>query len=168
MPCDIARLSDGTTAFGSLAEIAIALTFCEVSVLMYETCDDALASDGPTRLPLSPSSLSALRPPLSEIVKYGLLICLGRNATLRPFLIDALASAEPDDEAEPELELWSFFVEPHAPIASAAASAATATPRLRVMTLLRWVALRGRDGAAAARCARPGSARGRRAAAGCR
>src|SRR3954452_9596153 len=114
MPCDIARLSDGTTAFGSLAEIAIALTFCEVSVLMYETCDDALASDGPTRLPLSPSSLSAFRPPLSEIVKYALLTCLGRNATFSPFLIEAFAFAVPPEAALPLVDVLELLVDPHA------------------------------------------------------
>src|SRR5205814_1506736 len=167
MPWDIARLSDGTTALGSLAEMAIALTRCEVSVLMYDTCDDALASDGPTRLPCSPSCLSAVSPPLSEIVKYGLLTCLGRNAIFSPFLIEALALACPPDALEPELVELLLLVEPQAAIANAAVSAAAATPILRVMTLLRWFAV-GRDGAAAARCARPRSARGRTGAAGCR
>src|SRR5436190_18798239 len=86
MPELIAFLSAGTTAFGSFAEIAIALTFCVVSVLMYDTCEEAVASDGPTRLNFSPSEVTACLPPLSEIVKYGLLICLGRNAIVSPFL----------------------------------------------------------------------------------
>src|SRR5215210_7729003 len=137
MPCDLARLSEGTTAFGSLAEMAIASTFCEVSVLMYETCDDAFASEGPTRLPSPLTSLTASRPPLSEIVKYGLLICLGRKAIFSPDLISALLSACPVDAELPfELPL-SSFVEPHAAIGSATASAAAATLSLRnmVMTL---------------------------------
>ena len=36
----------GTTAFGSLAEMTIASCFCVVSVLMYDTCDDAWRPTG--------------------------------------------------------------------------------------------------------------------------
>src|SRR3954447_4501845 len=129
MPCDIARFSEGTTAFGSLAEIAMASTFCEVRVLMYETCDDALASDGPTRLPSPPSVLTASSPPLSEIAKYGLLSCLGRKAIFRPFLTSppALLAGCVEVEAGVADELDSLlFVEPQAARTSAATSARAA------------------------------------------
>src|SRR4051795_6366289 len=97
MPWALAFCSAGTTALGSLAEMTIASCFCVVSVLMYDTCDEAVASDGPTRLYSPLSALTASSPPLSEIVKYGLLICLGRKAIFRPSLIcppppDAAAS----------------------------------------------------------------------------
>jgi hypothetical protein len=41
----------------------------------------------------------------------------------------------PPDALEPELVELLLFVEPQAPIASAAVSAAAATPSVRVMTL---------------------------------
>src|SRR4051794_13276865 len=118
MPWERAFLSAGTTAFGSLAEMTIAFWRCEVSVLMYDTCDEALASDGPTRLNTPFTELTASSPPLSDTVKYGLLICLGRKAILRPSLIGALGSAFDDafELLEP-LELDSLelsFVEPQA------------------------------------------------------
>src|SRR3954453_15127086 len=87
MPAALAFSSAGTTAFGSFALITIASCFCVVSVLMYDTCDEALASDGPTRLYSPLTALTASSPPLSEIVKYGLLICLGRKAIFKPGLI---------------------------------------------------------------------------------
>src|SRR4051794_27215554 len=120
MPWSIAFLSAGTTALASLAEMAIASTFCEVSVLMYDTCDDALASDGPTSLASEPSALTASTPPLSEIVKYGLLTCLGRKAMFRPSLTSPPVAAVGVALDELELdELWlSSFVEPHAVTAS--------------------------------------------------
>src|SRR3954470_17140548 len=104
--------------------MAIASTCCEASVLMYETCDDALASDGPTSLASEPSALTASTPPLSEIVKYGLLTCLGRNATFRPFLTSPPVAAVLVEllvlELD-ELESLSSFVEPHAVMANAGA-----------------------------------------------
>src|SRR3954465_871643 len=90
MPAALAFSSAGTTALGSFALITIASCFCVVSVLMYDTCDEAVASDGPTRLYSPLTALTASSPPLSEIVKYGLLICLGRKAIFSPSLIDPL------------------------------------------------------------------------------
>src|SRR3954471_1321726 len=166
MPWALAFCSAGTTALGSLAEMTIASCFCVVSVLMYDTCDDAVASDGPTRLNSPLTALTASIPPLSEIVKYGLLICLGRKAIFSPDLICALLSAWPDDELEPPLdELLSFLVEPQAPISSAAASAAVATLNLRVMFLPWWLAVRRPGGAAPAPRS---SGRGPTATGGCR
>src|SRR5881628_622466 len=103
MPAARAFCSAGTTAFGSLAEITIASCFCVVSVLMYDTCDGAVASDVPTRWSSPLTALTASAPPLSEIVKYGLLICLGRKAIFRPDLIEpppaaAVAGAAGADE----------------------------------------------------------------------
>src|SRR3954470_6089427 len=101
--------------------MAIASTCCEASVLMYETCDDALASDGPTSLASEPRALTASTPPLSEIVKYGLLTCLGRKAMFRPSLtsppVAAVVVALLDELELEELSL-SSFVEPHADTAS--------------------------------------------------
>src|SRR3954454_16751680 len=130
MPWALAFCSAGTTALGSLAEMTIASCFCVVSVLMYDTCDDAVASDGPTRLNSPLTALTASSPPLSEIVKYGLLICLGRKAIFRPGLI----SAPP-----PPLEVLSLvaagvaldslsLVEPQAAATNALATACAASP----------------------------------------
>src|SRR4051794_15736344 len=145
MPWSIAFLSAGTTALASLAEMAIASTFCEVSVLMYDTCDDALASDGPTSLASEPSALTASTPPLSEIVKYGLLTCLGRKAMFRPSLtsppVAAVVVALDELELD-ELVLLSSFVEPHAVMASAGArthAKVTNVRLIRGMTLLWWL-----------------------------
>src|SRR5689334_16028222 len=93
MPEFIAFLSAGTTALASLAEIAIAPTFWVVSVLMYGTCAVGAVSDGPTRLNFAPSPSTAVLPPLSEIVKYGLFSCLGRNATVTSEALLAAAVA---------------------------------------------------------------------------
>src|SRR3954454_24945670 len=116
MPWALAFCSAGTTALGSLAEMTIASCFCVVSVLMYDTCDEAVASDGPTRLNSPLSAVTASSPPLSEIVKYGLLICLGRKAIFRPGLIAPPAAASvafAAGVAADSLDV-SSFVEPHA------------------------------------------------------
>src|SRR5881628_1889525 len=99
--------------------MAIADTFCVVSVLMYDTWDDAVASDGPTRLNVSPSDVTACLPPLSDTVKYGLLTCLGRNAIVS--LPDEFFGVDFVELALPEPELLSvlLLVEPHAATASA-------------------------------------------------
>src|SRR4051794_26859470 len=123
--------------------MAIASTCCEASVLMYDTCDDALASDGPTSLADEPSALTASTPPLSEIVKYGLLTCLGRNAICRPFLI--VPPLAPVlvllDDAPVELLSVLFLVEPHAATASVDARTHARLTNVRLkrgMTLLLW------------------------------
>ena len=41
-----------------------------------------------------PYSLAPAMPPLSTIVSYGLLTCLGRKAIFRPFLSGAFGSAD--------------------------------------------------------------------------
>src|SRR5919112_2502116 len=68
----LACFSDGHTAFGSLAAIAITSCCCWISVLMYETCEEALASFGPTSLYSPLSSPSAALPPLTSTSEYGL------------------------------------------------------------------------------------------------
>src|SRR3954453_18549773 len=129
MPAALAFSSAGTTAFGSFALITIASCFCVVSVLMYDTCEDALASDGPTRLYSPLTALTASSPPLSETVKYGLLICLGRKAIFSPSLIDPLPP--PEDWAGVEagaLELSVLsFVDPQAVTPSRLVSASAAS-----------------------------------------
>src|SRR3954453_21200089 len=137
MPCARALLSAGTTALGSLALITIASCFCVVSVLMYDTCDDAVASDGPTRLNSPPKAFVASSPPLSEIVKYGLLICLGRKPIFRPGLIfpppaASVAALVAAGVAADSLSLLSF-VEPQAATTNALATAKAAIPREPIM-----------------------------------
>src|SRR3954452_4772657 len=116
MPAFIAFLSAGTTALASVAEIAIAPTFCVVSVLMYGTCAVGDVSDGPTRLNCAPRPSTAVLPPLSEIVKYGLLRCLGRNATvMSEALLVAAAVAVAGGEVAVRASLSVLFsVEPQA------------------------------------------------------
>src|SRR6266545_1975948 len=97
-----------------------------MSVLMYETCEEADASDGPTSLPVPPNSDTAPVPPLSAMVKYGLLICLGRKAIFRPFLIAALGLAAPADEAWPPCGLTSSLVVPPQPAATRVSAATDA------------------------------------------
>src|SRR3954470_5055893 len=135
MPWALAFCSAGTTALGSLAEMTIASCFCVVSVLMYDTCDDAVASDGPTRLNSPLSALTASWPPLSEIVKYGLLICLGRNAIFRPDLSSPpppAAGVLADEAPEPLDDSFSVLslVDPHALTVSMPASVSAARPAL--------------------------------------
>src|SRR4051812_9678129 len=134
MPAALAFCSAGTTAFGSLAEMTIASCFCVVSVLMYDTCDEAVASDGPTRLYSPLRALTASSPPLSEIVKYGLLICLGRKAIFRPSLI---CPPPPPEEASlvaagVAADSLSSLVEPHAATANALNTAKAAIPRVAI------------------------------------
>src|SRR4051794_17083407 len=137
MPAALAFSSAGTTAFGSLAEMTIASCFCVVSVLMYDTCEDAVASGGPTRLNSPPKAFVASSPPLSEIVKYGLLICFGRKAIFRPGLISPPAAAlvaalVAAGVAADSLSLLSF-VEPQAATTNALATAKAAIPREPIM-----------------------------------
>src|SRR6185437_11945593 len=47
MPRDIAFFSTGTRASGSLAEMAMALTFCAISELITSICASAVALVGP-------------------------------------------------------------------------------------------------------------------------
>src|SRR4051812_16920540 len=125
MPEFIAFLSAGTTAFVSLAEIAIAPTFCVVSVLMYGTCAVGDVSDGPTRLNFAPRPSTAVLPPLSEMVKYGLLSCLGRNATVTSEALLVAAAVAAAEVAVLAALSVLFFVEPHA----ATISTGARTPR---------------------------------------
>src|SRR3954462_2144619 len=134
MPCARALSSAGTTALGSLAEMTIASCFCVVSGLMYDTCDEAVASDGPTRLNVPLTALTASSPPLSEIVKYGLLICFGRNAIFRPDLISPppAAGVFADDAPDPLDDSLSVlsFVDPHAVTVSMPAATSATRPAL--------------------------------------
>ena len=82
---------------------------------------------GPTSLYFSPSSSRAFLPPLSEVVKYGLLTCLGRKPTVRPFFSVASGFALPALAAGPELSLTSFFVVPPHAVAARAREVATAS-----------------------------------------
>src|SRR3954453_6986002 len=125
MPASIAFLSAGTMALASLAEIAIAPTFWVLSVLMYGTWAVGEVSDGPTRLNFAPRPSTAVLPPLSEIVKYGLLSCLGRNAAAASEA-RLVAAAVPAAEVAVLAGLSVlFFVEPHA----ATTSTGARTPR---------------------------------------
>src|SRR5262245_59848669 len=93
MPASIAAFSAGATAFGSLAEIAIALTPWVVASWM----NDAWASVallGPTWVTVPPSSCAAMSAPCFAASKYGLLICFGMNVTEVPPPAAALAGAE--------------------------------------------------------------------------
>src|SRR3954462_9099792 len=144
MPASDAFLSAGATALASLAEITIAETFCVVSVLMYGTCALAVASDGPTRWNFAPAPSTAFLPPSSDVVKYGLFSCLGRNATVSDdtsffALSVAAAVAVP---CAPLPEFSSSFVEPHAETTRALAIAKAARPRVPIdmdMSLLTGV-----------------------------
>src|SRR6201991_4582133 len=139
MPAARAFCSAGTTAFGSLAEMTIASCFCVVSVLMYDTCDDAVASDGPTRLNSPLSALTASSPPLSEIVKYGLLICFGRKAIFRPSLIAPPPEAAVAVAAGADDVLLSVLslVEPQAATPRALVTATAVSAYLSIGILLR-------------------------------
>src|SRR5947209_19439182 len=79
----MACFSDGATALGSSPDITMAPTCCWVRLVMNGTCAAALAEDGPTCLNCPLRSLAACCPPEAAVSKYGLLICLGRNTTLR-------------------------------------------------------------------------------------
>ncbi len=69
----------------------------------------SVALEGPTSLYLLPSSVSAFSPPLSAEVKYGLLTCLGRKPTVRPFFSAAFGSAFAVEAAE-ALSLPELFL----------------------------------------------------------
>src|SRR5271165_1062835 len=85
--CSIARLRYAISALGSFAASTMAFSRWVISVLVYETCDEADESEGPTTLPSAPISLhAAIEPPVS-ITLYGLLMFFGTNASLRPCLI---------------------------------------------------------------------------------
>src|SRR3954463_1165911 len=162
IPASAAFLSAGATAFASFALITIADTFCVVSVLMYGTCALAVASDGPTRWNFAPAPSTAFLPPSSEIVKYGLLSCLGRNATVSDdasfFAVVAVAAG---------LDALSLsvlsFVEPQLANASAAAKMPMRPIDLGMPLLTRgwWM----EDGATCRGRERSRSARARKAAA---
>jgi hypothetical protein len=93
----------------------------------------SVALEGPTSLYFSPSSVSAFSPPLSAVVKYGLLTCLGRKPTVRPFLRAAFGSALPAEAAEPLSSLLTSFlvVPPQAVTASAREVAAARAAQAR-------------------------------------
>src|SRR5262245_22350894 len=79
-------------------------------------------------------AVTASSPPLSEIVKYGLLTCLGRKAIFRPSLIPPpplACSCVAAGVAADSLSVLSF-VEPHAATTSALAAAKTARPRVPI------------------------------------
>src|SRR6187397_609860 len=123
MPVAMARLSAGTSAFGSLADTAMAPTRWLVSVLMNGTWAGAEASDGPTCLNLPPSAAAAFLPPLAAVSKYGLLTAFGRKATLGGFLL-----ALPDDELL--LLLDEPLSPPHAATARASARMTPASSQI--------------------------------------
>src|SRR4051812_20032344 len=104
---------------------------------MYDTCDEALASDGPTRLYSPLTALTASSPPLSEIVKYGLLIALGRKAIFSPSLIwpPPAAAASVLAGAGVDSVDVSSLVEPQALTPSRPAMANAARPALFVMDM---------------------------------
>src|SRR5262252_3331650 len=91
MPAAFAAVRAGTTAFGSLAEIAMALTPWVVASWMNEAWA-SVAELGPTWVTVPPSSPAALSAPTLAASKYGLLICLGMKVTLSA--PDWLAAAE--------------------------------------------------------------------------
>src|SRR5262245_36461394 len=103
MPAALAAWSAGTTAFGSFAEIAIALTPLVVSSWMNEACA-SVAALGPTWVTVPPSSVAALSAPCLAASKYGLLICFGMKVTdtapPAAALPDALADASADGAAD--------------------------------------------------------------------
>lgn len=75
------------------------------------------------------------------MVKYGLLTCLGRKATVRPFLVAALGSADAVALAPPPpLSLEEFLVVPPQAVAPSATAAVTATTtvarRVRVLDMV--------------------------------
>jgi hypothetical protein len=127
----------------SLADTTITSVCCCDSVLMYDTCADGDASDGPVSLyvPLN-SSTATLPPLLSEVSKYGLLTCLGRKATFRPSLMVPEVLPVPEPEPEPASVPESSA---HAAVVSAiAASTAAAVTRTRlVLMLVSFQRLRG-------------------------
>src|SRR3954470_22437803 len=127
-----AWFSDGQTAFGSFAAITMTSCCCWISVLMYETCDEAEASFGPTSLYSPLSSPTATLPPPVSTSEYGLFSCLGRYAILRPVLSSAFGLAEaPACAGEPVSEEFSLVVPPHAVTARASSDAPVAATRRR-------------------------------------
>src|SRR2546426_1106578 len=66
------------------------------------------------------TSVRAFSPPLSAEVKYGLLTCLGRNPTVRPFLRAALGSALAVEAAAASSLLELFLVVPPQAVAASA------------------------------------------------
>src|SRR4051812_1456471 len=96
--------------------MTIASCFCWVRVLMYDTWLEALASDGPTSLLTPLNAPAASEPPLSAMVKYGLLICLGRNAIFSPSFSGAFGFAAAALLAAAEVSVFVSFlvVPPHA------------------------------------------------------
>src|SRR5579859_6452524 len=149
-PLLIACFSAVHSAPGSCADTAIAETCCCVSVLTYETCPAvSVALVVPTSLYVSPRAVSAVLPPVSEVVKYGLLTCFGRNATVRPVFVDAFGFADAPVPAAAEdaaASVEPLVAPPHAvsPSASSGATAAVAITRtatgrgrrkVRVMTV---------------------------------
>src|SRR3954452_2712964 len=96
MPAAFAAWSAGTTAFGSFAEIAIALTPLVVASWMNDAWA-SVAELGPTCVSVPPSSPAALSAPTFAASKYGLLICLGMNVTQSEpdWLVPADAGAGP-------------------------------------------------------------------------
>src|SRR5689334_10897758 len=97
MPAAFAAVRAGTTAFGSLAEIAIALTPWVVASWMNEAWA-SVAELGPTWVTVAPSSPAALAAPTLAASKYGLLIWLGMNVALGApdWLAGADAAADAD------------------------------------------------------------------------
>src|SRR6476660_7256599 len=95
MPAALAAVRAGTTAFGSLAEMAMALTPCVVASWMNDAWA-SVAELGPTWVIVALSSPAAL-----AASKYGLLICCGMKVTFSaaPWLAAADAGAEAAAEA---------------------------------------------------------------------
>src|ERR1044072_6535797 len=131
----MACLSGPHTALGSLAAMRMASCRCWTRVLMYETWEEALASDGPTSLPLPPNSRAAPIPEVSRIFRYGLLICLGGKRSFTPVFSGASGSdLAPDPLSALPLLSVSFLVVPPQPAratARAQTAAAVAAARCR-------------------------------------
>src|SRR4051812_1443177 len=134
----MACLSGPHTALGSLAAMRMASCRCWTRVLMYDTWEEALASDGPTSLPLPPKSPAAVIPAVSRIFRYGLLICLGRKASFSPFFSGASGSALALLLAGPLLSL-SFLVVPPQPDRATARAQTAAAAAARRRAGERWI-----------------------------
>src|SRR4029079_3351450 len=129
MPAALAAWSAGTTAFGSFAEIAIALTPFVVSSWMNEACA-SVAALGPTWVTVPPSSPAALSAPCFAASKYGLLICFGMNVTDSAppaALPEALADASDEADADGPATLGAVVAAPELLLHAAAIRPATAS-----------------------------------------